>query len=1024
MATTYQRWEPLPKILYGFAVHPFIPDIDALELPHGPIDDAQAAAITAAQVHLISLEVGDEVYVFEQLGHTDVSWFRGYVVSTNRLPTAATSINSLSDYSTFPSSAAGPSGGATLVEEPQVYVGIFPASHVHVREQLDDAEMRLAEIHARAKEQGIVGATGPPIRPGPKSHMETLPEEDETLGSEPGTPARPSVLAAPGGAAAMGSNKVSFDGSRQSFVISDANDSERPPPPLPSLKCGDETLSGTGEPLVDEIACALREWSSLMYTYLSRRDYALFHTVRQHIEVLHVGRRQLLNQTLSAEEVSKLRRECVARLVKGNVAQGLDVIVRHPGRGGLVDVDFTGKESDPESWVSGIRLYALQVALAYVDQPVESTSGGSSSAIDLAASNAFGITSPSTTNATVLSGISSSFARKWGRPGSTRLRTGTSASVVGPAALIGGSTGVKYFHVYLDVRAFVASPCAPGETAELYFSLYNKADSRFLTEEFCVVLNNNGVPARESEGRLGKMRALFTELSQHDMQDLNVVCRIVRNGAMRLSEGQRNSLSPNTHFNDSASAHSVDVGDSGSPHHGSRTTRMATDRTFRRPFGCAVLELGQHHQFSTDVASSSSMREHVMPIFVPVAEAAFSTLHQDIIASRIKEFEKSPRAEMLAVNVKVFHGETSTIVRENPSLLQDAPMTARLGFPDVVFPGDRRNEAYIKLWSGEFFPLGGKMAGGSTARNIQVSAEVRTRDGRVLENAISRGTGEPLVTQFDSMVFYHQNAPTWGELMKLELPHDVMEHCHLFFTFRHRSSKEERWMSSSSSASGFGGALASKPFAYAYLPLFEANRAFIPDGSHTLLLFRCNRPTQALSPELYFSLPPIVPVGRAIADLVPPSIASVIQPLRDNLTLRSFLVSTLYTQNEVLLKLLNWEKVLTDDFEELRSVLVKFTFVGEVEIVKFLRDIFDALFGIMVSSRNAQGEVDDLVFNALVTVLGIVQDRRVSRNLMCRLRSMRLLNSSCLLRCSLPTSERHSISTSRGTSSPQWPTCA
>ncbi|PWN43738.1 hypothetical protein IE81DRAFT_67371 [Ceraceosorus guamensis] len=995
----YRRWEPLPKILFGFCVLPFSPELESVDV--GLLQQSSRAetqeALATIQSHLIGLEIGDEVYIFEQLGHADVAWFRGYVVSSNRVPQPAASNSSRSEYSAFPGSQAGKSGVA-VIEEPQVYVGLFPSTHIHIREQLDDAELRLAEVHALAVEQGIVGATAPPH--GGKSstsHMETVHEEDEGSSSAPGTPT-PASVAAP----------KSTPDTRDSdtFVLENSNgDAERPPPPLPSLKCGDETASGSDEPLVDEIACALREWSSLMYTYLARRDYGLFNAVREHTDLLHVARRQLLAQTLSAEEVSKLRRECVARLVKGNVLQGLDVIVRHPGRGGLVDVDFTGKDSDPESWVSGIRLFALQASLAYVDQQGNaSTSAGvanstQSNGLEVAASTAFGISAPSTSTAGVL-GASSSFA---GGSGSRSAKHSSiapapharsSATNGGPSSGRDPPTrGVKYFHVYLDVKAFVASPCVPGETCELYLSLYNKAESRFLTEEYCVVLNHQGVPARESEGRLGKMRTLFTDLSATDMQELNVVCRIVRNGAMRITavdsirSAQSSGLLPaDVLSGDLTDAGSID-GDlppGGVP--GMRPNRMASTRTFRRPFGCAVLELGDHHKFQTDIATSSPMREHVMPIFVPLNEAAFSTLHQDIIASRIREFEKSPRAELLAVNIKVLHGEATNLVHENPSLLQDAPLTARLGFPDVVFPGDRRNEAYIKLWSGEFFPAGTKVPGGGAQKNIQVSAEIRLRDGSVLERAISRGAGERLVTQFDSTVFYHQNAPTWGELFKLELPNEQMENCHIFFSFRHRSSKEERAGGGASrDVAGSGGAVSglgtvaqalNAPFAHGYLPLFENSSAFIPDGSHTLLLWRSSRPAQHLSPELYFSLPPTISTAQNPSDVVPSSLASIIQPLRDSMTLRTFLVSTRFTQNEVLLKLLNWERSLSQDLQELKGVLVKFTFVGEVEIVKFLRDIFDALFAIVVSPKNGSGELDDLVFNALVFVLGIVQDRR------------------------------------------------
>src|ERR1700754_2178417 len=63
----------------------------------------------------------------------------------------------------------------------------------------------------------------------------------------------------------------------------------KPFPPRPSLKSGDDTLSGTSEPIVDEIASVLREWHNLMFNYLAQRNYSLFHTVREHIDALHLG---------------------------------------------------------------------------------------------------------------------------------------------------------------------------------------------------------------------------------------------------------------------------------------------------------------------------------------------------------------------------------------------------------------------------------------------------------------------------------------------------------------------------------------------------------------------------------------------------------------------------------------------------------------------------------------------------------------------------------------------------------------
>lgn len=332
---------------------------------------------------------------------------------------------------------------------------------------------------------------------------------------------------------------------------------------------------------------------------------------------------------------------------------------------------------------------------------------------------------------------------------------------------------------------------------------------------------------------------------------------------------------------------------------------------------------------------------------------------------------------MLAVSIKIFYGDAETIVRENSSLLQDTPLSLRLGFPDVVFPGDVRNELYIKLWSGDFsgsqstntrrnvanFARGQV---GSLTGNVQVTMEVRDQDGRTIDRVITQCSGEPEVSQFHSMVFQRTTQPQYCELVKIRLPMQGAQQWHLFFTFRQRSSRERNRGVDSSE----------RPFAFGYLPLFPDGRAFLEDGSHTLVLYRADRIGQ-VSSEMYLSAASWQPANQRPEQVyVPTELQKVAPPLRDSFVVRSSLCSTKFTQNSVLLSLLNWEQVT--DKELLSTILSKFTFVGEVEIVKFLRDIFDSLFAILVSSNNQSGEMDHLVFNALVTVLGIVQDRRFS----------------------------------------------
>lgn len=335
---------------------------------------------------------------------------------------------------------------------------------------------------------------------------------------------------------------------------------------------------------------------------------------------------------------------------------------------------------------------------------------------------------------------------------------------------------------------------------------------------------------------------------------------------------------------------------------------------------------------------------------------------------------------MIAISIKIFHGNARTIVKENTSLLLDAPLTLRLGFPDVVFPGEDRNELYIKLWSGEFPSVHNNPArrsvspfvrgsGTFTTSNIQVTVEVRDALGKTVENVLSQGTGEPNVSQFHSLVFLRNSQPTFGELIKLVLPWKELPQWHFFFTFRYRSSRDKV-------AKTHNGEAADKPFAFAFLPLFPDGRALLEDGSHQLLLYRADRLNQ-ITPDVYLGAIPWLLSGQRQEQLnVPAELQRTAPLMRDVLVIRSSLCSTRHTQNPVLSDLLNWTQI--QEKEALQAVLVKFTFVGEVEIVKFLRDIFDSLFAILASSMNQAGDMDHLVFNALVTVLGIVQDRRFS----------------------------------------------
>ncbi|OCF44595.1 hypothetical protein I317_01482 [Kwoniella heveanensis CBS 569] len=993
-------WQPLPFIHSGFCVHPFHPEASPPGTP-ATADDTTRGAVNRNRfswsgvrssagddeggqegklnAYEVPLDVGDEFFAFEEYrctpeedGRGDL-WYRGYVVQAVSLPSLVpASVNST------------PLTHATLYPkpEPSVLIGIFPAAVVHVRPGAPNDNGELTEAYARAVRQAEERSKN--ANPSWVDEMGTVKEEDEAEGYEvtsphtqvvdvetiagktPETVVRRHSIGKGAGSGIRSNRPKSLILEKKPEEVEE----DKEQPPLPKLTAGDSTISGQQWPLVDEIACAIREWYERLPTYLANREYRLFGTVMQHIDALFLGRRQLLSQTLSGDELVRVRRECVSRLVKCNVAQGLEVIVRGLEDGSVMVVDKERAYSGA-SWVGGITCYVYQVQLAYIDLiPLDNLFGSNLSLIEPRSAKAIA------------------------RPFSL-----TSAKTNGAVIPSSGS----HYHCLLDVRAFVANPCAPGESAELYFSLYNKVESRFVTEEFCLVLNHLGTPARDAEQRIGRLRTLFTDLKIEDLaHDIFLVCRIVRNGALKLRHengstairpnvAKRSSLygiaegSPGYHNPSVLDTMTDDSFSVTSGYGGHRAPTVDTSYTndqgnalegkptFRRPMGCAVLELPILSKLLSDgVDKNVTGVEFNVPIYLPKDEAQFATLHEHIIHNRVKEFVTSTRAESIALSLKVFQGPTHNIIREHPSLLAEVPLSARLGFPDVVYPGNIRNDLYVKLWSASFVPMPTSSGGSMRVRksviaahhaDVQVAIEVRRSDGNIMQDAIiAGGSGEPPVAQYHSLVFHRNDRPTFGELLKVSLPTNAQaEGLHLYLTFRSRGRDRH---------SGQDPSELEKPFAFAYLPLIT-DTACINDGDHELILYRSERDPQP-APSTYFEAPALAEAEVSLT----PTVAKAIFPLRDRVTLRTYLCSSVQTQDTTLRNLLAWAHN-GSDMELLISTLKVFSFVSEEEIAKFVPATFDALFSIMASHiGDRQEEVDDLIFKALMKVLAMTSDRR------------------------------------------------
>lgn len=487
-------------------------------------------------------------------------------------------------------------------------------------------------------------------------------------------------------------------------------------------------------------------------------------------------------------------------------------------------------------------------------------------------------------------------------------------------------------HLYFDLKACVASICGNGETAELYFSLYNGSEKRFISEDYLVTLTYNGMP-KDIE-KIGSMNTVFADLSKRDLtpsSSLFLVCKIIRNGRILLGNGNTQTVDD-------------------------QISNKSAFTYFRRPFGWALLDVSAYLQETGNYKE----KEFTMRIFTASSEQLFPTLYENIM-NQSGGYETNTRAETMCVALRRIDGSLGEAIDES------IPVTKRMGFPDVILPGDIRNSLYLTIISGDF-SQGRK----TTAKNIEITIQLRCSSGEVLRNAVYCG-GDETCDTFESIVYYHNNNPRWNETIRLDIPcsASVDKGMHLFFTFRHCSATEKSDKSE-------------KAFAFAAFPLIRSDDAVIHDQNYTLHLFKYDK--KHVSPDIY--IPAIVYAVQVDASdafmnvessLVTSAHNSKLVLLKDVFTMQTKLCSTKLTQNVSLLNLLRWRTLPPSD---MHVVLKDFTFIGPMEIIKYLQDILDALFSILQCQDTVNAEIScddlsDLVFSALTFVINIViNDRR------------------------------------------------
>uniref|UniRef100_A0A8C3ARY0 Dedicator of cytokinesis 4b n=1 Tax=Cyclopterus lumpus TaxID=8103 RepID=A0A8C3ARY0_CYCLU len=443
-------------------------------------------------------------------------------------------------------------------------------------------------------------------------------------------------------------------------------------------------------------------------------------------------------------------------------------------------------------------------------------------------------------------------------------------------------------HLFVHVKSLMSANL--GEELEVFFHIYDGRENRPLSERFFVKLNKSGLP--KSPEKTERQCTLFV------VSIANMALRLERLIGRRMGAGEKKNL---------------------------------CSVQYRRPFGCAVVSIA-------DLLTADSKDDHLLKVYACNTESEWHQIHENLIKKANSRYNLSG----LAVGLQLLHGDIEQLRREYMVLFtRGVSITRKLGFSDVIMPGEMRNDLYITLEKGEF-EKGGK----SVARNVEITVYVLDIDGQILKSHVAAGAGEPGGDEYHSLVLYHNNSPRWAEQIKLPIPVDMFRGSHVRFEFRHCSTKDKG---------------EKKLFGYSFVPLMQEDGRTLPDGTHELIIHKCEENTSLADCPRYLKMP------FSKANL--PSNNQTLKGTKESFWITSFLCSTKLTQNGDMLDLLKWRA----HPERINDSLSKLKEIDGSEIVKFLQDTLDTLFGILDESSQRYGLK---VFDSLVHIINLLQDSK------------------------------------------------
>ena len=914
-------WRPLPRIAVAVATYPFAASSPA-DLP---------------------LEIGDDLYIIER-GGKDGLWYRGYLVAPPSLLSGLTS-----------------SKGQTL--EARVFSGIFPKCCVEVREHLGEAgtdghsqnhstnggSPRIEQSNGNSprRQSSVVRKQVPRRSDSGKSYSKKdlgmIGDTDSESGAlkwpqRSGSQRKSDLVNGQSLARKLSHRSITHphfrsspDPSTPTSDIHRDPTGKRPQAPVPMLKIGDETPTSSSEPLVDEIASCLREWHSKnLHELLLARRYSVLDKISDLVNRLDLARRQLLHGVLTANERELLREETVWNLVSGNKMLSNEIIVRDPKQSGRL---LTRDDSPFE-------MSKLQSTMSLLDRP--------------------------------------------------------------PSFLL---DSINLHHLLVELKSFAADGL-DSPTLGLYLCARQPGDVlKQMTETFAI--GNPSADAFQKSASTTGMRTIFTDLTSNDIRDVSrpgvelyLVIKIQANHAVHVpppsarkpnrgeEEGKlrpttgnagvpsmkngRQSLmwaqkqfgsvrNRNQHWPKPSQDTTAADSSPGSAERPRPTTQESLrpgsqqgNQYVKRHVGVGVVSLNR-------IFGQSTASDHSVSIWAPAStflngpdqtDGHWEELLRELIFSKNGTYAKSKSNNHMTIGLQSFvHPIVEDLVARTPTLLQNVPITSRIDLPGA--PTKPRSDIYIKI-SEAHIPLQAllshpergtvQLSQNLDLKNIQLTLEVRRKTGERIDNCIIPSSGSQPLKAWRTVAV--ERGEPWNQMIKLSIPVDDVPQAHLIMSI--------------ADAPGF-------PFGLAWMPLWTED-AFMKDGIHSPALYLYDKTTSGQENGRGAYLDLAWSTKGSYGDEKDETLTGPIASLK----LETKLCSTQFSQDKTLLGILRWRQ---QSKAQTFGLIKRFSFVSEIEIVKLIGDVLDALFSILVSNTGEE-EHEDAVFTALVTTLGIVYDRR------------------------------------------------